>query len=251
VKVDLIDYTKNALELLIFSKKTRLLNDASDYHKIFEMSEEEKLKELNYVRGTINSSWEFVDYTFLITKVSRAFTHQIIRHRIGISFAQQAQRVVDASDFEYLSTGACVDSLHYHKGMDGIRENYKKCLANGVNVQDARGLLPTNVLTNILVKANLRTLNTIMGIRLCYKAQGEFQNVARAIRKEIINVHPWAESFLEVYCVDKGICAFPNYKECPVLPVLCSIEKSKGFAKKVWSETQHEAQPRGEINAEK
>ena len=44
------------------------------------MSDEQKEEELKYVFGTIGSSWEFVDYIFLITDVSRAFTHQAVRH---------------------------------------------------------------------------------------------------------------------------------------------------------------------------
>ena len=170
--VKLVNYTSDALELLIFSKQTRLLTESAELDDIKKLSEKEKLKELQYIKGTINSSWEFVDYVFLIIGVSRAFTHQLVRHRVGVSFAQEAQRVIDASEFEYLAANTCKDLEEYHKGMEAIRDNYKACLGKGANIQDARGLLPTNILTNILFKVNLRALSTIMNIRLCYKAQG-------------------------------------------------------------------------------
>jgi thymidylate synthase ThyX len=51
---------------------------------------------LDYISKTIRSSWEFVDYTFQITGVTRAFTHQFVRTRTG-SYAQQSQRSVDMS----------------------------------------------------------------------------------------------------------------------------------------------------------
>jgi hypothetical protein len=54
------------------------------------------LEELDYIAKTIRSSWEMVDYTFQITGVTRAFTHQFVRTRTG-SYAQQSQRSVDMS----------------------------------------------------------------------------------------------------------------------------------------------------------
>ena len=235
MKVKLINYTQDALEMLIFSKKTRLLSKEADLDGIKMLSEFEKLKELGYIKGTINSSWEFVDYIFLITDVTRAFTHQLVRHRVGVSFAQMAHRIVDASDFDYLATDTCLQMFEYHEGMQVIKKHYKKCLEAGADVQDARGLLPTNVLTNILFKANLRALNTILGIRLCYKTQGEFQDVARKIREEVIKIHSWAEPLLEAYCVNKGICAFPNYIGCPIKETLLDTEDSKTKAKEIWA----------------
>jgi hypothetical protein len=36
------------------------------------------------------------------------------------------------------------------------------------------------------------------------------------MREAVIDVHPWAEPFIEVHCVAHGVCAFPNYTECPI-----------------------------------
>jgi thymidylate synthase ThyX len=76
--------------------------------KIGSMGEEEKQKELKYVFGTIGSSWEFVDYIFLITGVSRAFTHELVRTRQA-SYAQQSMRAVNMEDFSFIATGKCQD----------------------------------------------------------------------------------------------------------------------------------------------
>src|SRR4030042_3232015 len=218
MKVTLIDHTKDADSLLIFSKKTRLNMSPDDYENIKALPQAEKEKELDYVFGTIGSSWEFVDYVFMIQGVTRAFTHQLVRHRVGVSFAQQAQRVVDMSEFEYLSTGTINASEPLYKlyeyGMKQISEIYSELVKKGAAPEDARGILPTNVLTNIMMKINLRALSGLLNIRLCEKAQGEFQSVARQMRNEVLIVHPWTERILRVHCEQDVNCIFPNYDRC-------------------------------------
>ena len=77
MKVKLINATSDAVNLLLFTKNTRLMNEDDSYSKISAWSEEAKQKELDYMLNTIKSSWEFIDYTFDIRDVSRGFTHQI------------------------------------------------------------------------------------------------------------------------------------------------------------------------------
>lgn len=234
MRVDLLSYTRDAKELLIFSKRTRHMSDASAMGAVFDMSEAEKDQELDYVFSTIGSSWEFVDYIFLITGVTRAFTHQLVRHRVGVSFAQQAQRVADMSEFEYLKTGSVagdpVLSIMFDSAMDEIKSRYKNMMALGANPQDARGVLPTNILTNIMMKVNLRALSTITEVRLCVRAQGEFQRVAMAMAGEVNKVHPWASRILGPKCLVSGVCAFPRYDECPVrkaVPALAGLTQEE------------------------
>jgi flavin-dependent thymidylate synthase len=246
-KVSLISFTKDAEDLLIFSKNTRLKMEASSFENMKDMPEEEKKAQLEYVFGTISSSWEFVDYVFLIEGVTRAFTHQLVRHRVGTSFAQQTMRAVDMSGFPYAATGDALDNDVYHDTMHEINRGYQKMINEGMHPQDARGVLPTNITTNILFKANLRTLSGIMNIRMCVKAQGEFQDVAREMRQRIIEVHPWAEKVLQVNCVQHLTCAFPGYQECDIknnlLPNLGDEERE--IIKKHWEENRQEATPYG------
>ena len=244
MNVTLMNYTTEAKELLIFSKKTRLKMSPTGYQDIVRMSDEEKDKELKYVFVTIGSSWEFIDYVFMIEGVTRAFTHQLVRHRVGVSFAQQAQRVVNMGDFEYLSTGSAENCPSYHLTMTGIKNGYQKLIGLGIHPQDARGVLPTNILTNILMKVNLRSLSGILNKRLCVKAQGEFQGVARVMRDKVIEVHPWAEPVLQVECVQYGSCAFKGYSECPVKKEGYLTAQDADAIKKIWETTRSEAQPK-------
>lgn len=247
MKVTLINWTRDALETLIFTKNTRLRMSAFGLKEIKGWSEARKEEELEYMKGTIQSGFEFVDYMFLIEDVTRAFTHQLVRHRVGTSFAQQAQRAVDMSGFDYVATGDVADPSEgeegfvyeirssngdlltrerdeTHKGsqyddiMYNISEGYQQLIALGVRGQDARGVLPTNICTNIVFKANLRTLHDMALKRLCVKAQGEFQEVFRRIKAEVLTVHPWAEPFIRVQCASSGTCIFPSLpvKECGI-----------------------------------
>ena len=64
MKVKLINYTSDAVNLLLFTKNTRLMDDDNALSKIKTWSEEKKQEELHYMLKTIRSSWEFIDYTF-------------------------------------------------------------------------------------------------------------------------------------------------------------------------------------------
>lgn len=216
MKVTLLECTPNAMELLLFSKDTRHMAGLESYGRVKEMSFEKKKEELEYVFNTISSSWEFVDYVFLIEGVTRALTHQLVRHRVGTSFAQQTQRGVDMSEFDYLSTGDCIEDQDYHITMAEIKKGYSRMVNKGIKIQDARGVLPTNILTNILFKGNLRALSTMMEVRLCLRTQGEFQDVALAMKGRVLEVHPWADSVLLPYCLLVGRCKFPRFQKCPI-----------------------------------
>lgn len=234
MKVSLLACTPNALDVLLFTKSTRLTMSPEGLAAVREMPPEKKAEELRYMRNTIQSSWEFVDYIFAIEGVTRAFTHQLVRHRVGTSFAQQAQRVVNMEGFAYLATGELasdgvtetrevepleyigVDLLHdkaaelYDGGMNAIDTIYRAMTKAGVKPQDARGILPTNICTNIVFKANLRTIHDMALKRLCVKAQGEFQDVFVALVDAVVAEHPWAADFLKVQCAWNGTCLFPS-----------------------------------------
>ena len=92
-KVKLVNYTSDAKDLLLFTKNTRLFDSDDSMSVIKDWSEEKKQEELDYMLKTIKSSWEFIDYTFVLSGVSRGFTHQFVRTRQA-SYAQQSLRVV-------------------------------------------------------------------------------------------------------------------------------------------------------------
>lgn len=198
MKVTLLASTENAKELLVFTKRTRLQMSADGFEEIFKLPEAEIKAELEYMVNTIKSSWEFMDMTFMIEGVSRAFTHQFVRNRTG-SYAQQTMRILEMDGFEYV-TGPGIQTdmqkMVYDKAMDDIQTAYDTLISLGVPIEDARGILPTNICTNIVVKHNLRSLSQMMASRASSRTQNEYRQVIDAMYDEAVKAHPWVGEFL-------------------------------------------------------
>lgn len=236
--VDLINYTDSALELLIYTKSGRLATGTT-LQDILEWPYAKKMEHLSYMMDTIKSSFEFVDYIFEIKNVSRAFTHQLVRTRTA-SFQQQSMRTVDARDFTYLQS---TDNPRYEIATSESLSQYGNMLDDGVAVQDARGILPTAIHTEIIMKANLRTLSQMAELRLCKRASGEYQSVFKKMGSAVLEIHPWAEPLLKVYCVKTGVCYFPRYDKCPIQKYCLKPELARTMIQKVWEENNHVANP--------
>ena len=199
MKVTLINYTQDASTLLLFTKSTRLSMSPGLMDEIRSWPADKKLAELEYMANTIPSSWEFVDYVFLVEGVSRAYTHQQVRTR-SASYAQQTMRVLNMGEFDYVYT----DRLQENHGakaeidaaLKAIKLAYNNVIGLGLPAEDARGILPTNIATNIVCKFNLRTFVDLAKSRTGGRTQGEYQRVVNAMVDEVLRVHPWAEKFL-------------------------------------------------------
>lgn len=205
MKVSLLHYTGKgyhnmyAADLLIFTKNTRLNMTVSSFKDVENMPFEEKYKALEYMSNTIPSSWEFLDYIFVIEGVGRGFTHQFVRTRQG-SYAQQSMRVTDMSGFEYVTPEEIKKNPEakekYQSAMKQINAFYQLLLDCGAEIQDARGVLPTNICTNIVAKFNLRTLSEMAMKRSSIRTQDEYRQVLSSMLDCVIEVHPWAKLFL-------------------------------------------------------
>jgi len=199
MKVTLIDYTQFAENKLIYTKATRLTQGLELRKEIDRMTSEEKRKELAYIARTVPSSWEFVTYTFEILGVTRAFTHQLVRTRTG-SYAQQTMRTLPMGKFTY-ETGPSIEGnlglrVAYDNAMYMIQQAYDWLITNGAKVEDARGLLPTNIHTNIIAQFNLRSLSDLVRKRWTARTQNEYYQVVMAMVDAVVDVHPWAKDFL-------------------------------------------------------
>ena len=80
--------------------------------------------------------------------------------------------------------------------MKTINGYYQKLRNCGVNAEDARGILHTNIHTNIVAMFNLRTLHEMAKSRLSPRAQGEYREVFKGMVNAVVKEHPWAEPFL-------------------------------------------------------
>jgi len=220
MNVKLINYTNNALDLLLYTKSTRLQGKLD----ISTWSEEKKMEHFDYMLDTIQSSFEFVDYAFEISGVPRSFTHQLVRTRTG-SYAQESQRTVDVRGAD------CNHPYQASSLMDEVFETYGDLIDAGVQVQDAREILPIGTHTSIIAKFNLRSIHDMALLRLCTRTGGTYQEVFKEMKKRIIEVHPWAEKFIKVHCAWYGTCAFPRYTECPIQVATINVTSPIALAK--------------------
>jgi thymidylate synthase ThyX len=238
MKVELINYQYNALEILLLTKSTRL--KGTTLEDIMDMSMKEKLEHFEYMKDTIKSSFEFCTYIFGISGVSRAFTQQLERTRTQ-SYAEQSLRAVDVRSSPTYNFGLCDD---YDSAVTNSMAAYEKMVDSGIPIQEARGVLPIDITTNIIVGTNLRTLHETAKVRLCFRTQGEYQEVFKKMKECIRYVHPWAADMLNVACVDSGICCFPRYTECPIQASTVKVSVHKKLAIKIlWEQTNHVANP--------
>ena len=198
MKVSLIAHTTNPVDTLIFTKNTRLNMTTDMLEDIISMPEDKKKEQLEYMVNTIKSSWEFVDFTFAIEGVTRAFTHQFVRNRTG-SYAQQTMRILNVDGFDYV-TGPTINTtakqMVYDDCMDKIQRAYNELIEMGVAIEDARGVLPTNICTNITAKFNLRSLSDMMASRASSRTQGEYREVMDAIYNCVVEAFPEFAEFL-------------------------------------------------------
>ena len=247
MKVELISYTTDALNLLLATKNTRLANESDPS----TWTVEQKAEHLAYMRDTIKSSWEFINYTFRISGVSRAFTHQFVRTRTG-SYAQESQRTVDVREHDAVIPKRVQESIHlmerWTEAVESAKKTYADLIDAGLPAGDARGILPTNITTSIAASFNLRTLHETAKLRLCTRTQGEYQDVFRLMRAAVIEVHPWAADFLDVYCAAHGTCAFPRFgkAECPLYQYVMPQEKLNAIRQDIRSQMdalRYEATP--------
>lgn len=221
MKVKLISVTPNALDLLLGTKSTRMRGaDPAT------MTEGEKMEHWAYMLDTIRSPFEFVDYIFEISEVSKNFTHQFVRTRTG-AYQQETSRALEQSAFDAIRPTA-FEHPDYNAGGDESNQQriraelwddamatvdalYKELIAAGAELQDARAVLPSNMATKITAKFNLRTLSDMAKVRLCTRTQGEYQNVFREMIRLVLEEHWWADPLLQVSCVGTGKCAFPRH----------------------------------------
>ncbi|AMK14439.1 flavin-dependent thymidylate synthase ThyX [methanogenic archaeon mixed culture ISO4-G1] len=134
---------------------------------------------------------EHAVFTFSVEGVSRALTHQLVRHRVA-SFSQQSQRYVSMDSATYVTPhtiegNADAEKL-YDSVMDDIWDAYKKLEEMGIPAEDARYLLPNGCTTNITVTMNARELLHFFSLRCCNRAQWEIREMADqmlAICKEV------------------------------------------------------------------
>ncbi len=131
------------------------------------------------------STLEHASYTFAIDGVSRALTHQLVRHRIA-SFNQQSQRYVKFKNgVPYITPHSIEENPEAKQTFDSLMacasDAYAELIEMGIPAEDARFVLPNAVETKIVVTMNVRELLHFFELRCCNRAQWEIRELALAM----------------------------------------------------------------------
>ena len=137
---------------------------------------------------------EHASATFEIGGISRACSHQLVRHRIA-SYSQESQRYVDMSDPALVIPDAIAEDPHARAVWDGfvegVKSTYQELRELGVLKEDARFVLPNAAATRIIVTMNFRELRHFFTVRLHPPAQWEIGELAQRMLEL---VRPYAPS---------------------------------------------------------
>lgn len=229
-KVTLLTYTPNPEKTVAMAAK--LCYSPSDIEEISNGLTDEKTSSFIDMLASLGhaSPIEHASFTFGIEGISRACSHQLVRHRIA-SYSQQSQRYVDGANFEYVTPPAIKENKNaydiyekvisaqtdaynevrnalasgYIRNFTGesdelsdeiVMENFKKANKSQYSAfikkanEDARFILPNACTTKIVCTFNARSLQNFFAHRCCNRAQWEIRDVAQQMLLECKKVAP-------------------------------------------------------------
>jgi len=244
MKVKLIQITQNPIDVMwtaartCYSEKSpiemwedRYGATSDDCEHTQEWIEQCVEKHWKLVKQVLDSGHqsiaEHVYFTFAIEGISRACSHQLVRHRAGIVFSQQSQRYVEIKEpLQELrdirehggvaKTAGTVEKYFVpnQDGMSGLKYAELDCLAEyrrlieeeSMAPEDARAILPNATKTNITMSINYRELIHICNLRLCTRAQKEIRDLFNLIVKEVEKEDERLVKYLVPQCEMLGVC---------------------------------------------
>lgn len=180
MKVDLLTFTPNP-EATVAAAARLCYSEAgiTDLVERMQGQRAEALIKKLFEMGHM-SPFEHVSFTFGVEGVSRALTHQLVRHRIA-SYMQKSQRYVNEAGFDYVIPPSVARNPQakekYQQVMETIQTGYAE-LAAMVDKEDARYVLPNSCHTSIIVTMNCRSLHNFFEHRCCTRAQWEIRRLA-------------------------------------------------------------------------
>ena len=176
--VKLLAYTQNA-DAICAAAGNSCYSERPSYEIVEDINSEKVLSRI--VGMGHHSVIEHAVFTFSVEGVSRALTHQLVRHRVA-SYSQQSQRYVSMKVPSFVTPHTVQDDPDaikvFEDTMAEIWAAYGKLESMGIPAEDARYLLPNGCTTNITITMNARELLHFFSLRCCNRAQWEIREMA-------------------------------------------------------------------------
>lgn len=194
MKIELITNTPNPELIIANAARTCYDSPAKDLESSRKM-----IKAI--IKSGHESCIEHATATFRLTEVSRALTHELVRHRIGFSYSQRSQRYVKENEPSYVMPNVLDDDNTanqklllakdiFEKAMQNAWDAYSLLLSYGLKPEDARFVLPNACTTEIVVTADFRAWRNFLKLRLGPRAQWEIRKAANLILDKLYEIAP-------------------------------------------------------------
>jgi len=168
---------------------------------------------------------EHSNFNFMVWNVSRSLTHELVRHRIGMSYSQLSQRYVDESDTTFVVppaiqeleeispdvyqmwTDHCEQSRKLYSTLTTVLSEMYSDIDNKLERrkkarQAARSVLPNATETKIFVTMNGRSFRHLVELRANPAADLEIRKLAVKIFDIVRAEFPLLAHGMEVYTLD-------------------------------------------------
>ena len=215
LEVSLISIPENLLDVIYTACRTCYSADgAVEIYKNITSDNEKKLSLIKKIIASGHySTIEHIQVTFAINNISRAATHQLVRHR-HMSFSQKSQRYVKEADFDYVVPNSIKNNPElcekFEQHMNSVSKLYSEMIEAGIKKEDARSILPNATASSIVCSLNLRELIHLANLRLCTRAQLEIRMAVKKMCELIIEREPWLKEHLVPKCERLGYCDEDN-----------------------------------------
>jgi thymidylate synthase (FAD) len=225
LKVKLLRYTADAERLCGTAALTTTKSGAPS--DIFQKIDSDTAKAIikrvtGYGHGSVA---EHASFTFSLEGVSRAMTHQLVRHRIA-SYTQQSQRHVTYNTLDSYVTPPTIKEnaeakQEFNEILRKISETYQNLLKMKIPKEDARFILPNAAKTNIIVTMNARELRHFFNVRCCARAQWEMREAATEMLRQVRKATPALFENAGPTCVELGYCTEGKMKppDCDIVEI--------------------------------
>ncbi len=188
--VKLLAHTENA-DAICAAAGNSCYSERPSYEIVEDINAERVLSRI--VGMGHHSVIEHAVFTFSVEGVSRALTHQLVRHRVA-SFSQQSQRYVSMKEPTYVVPHTVEGDPEarrvFDETMASIWDAYGRLESMGIPAEDARYLLPNGCTTNITITMNARELLHFFSLRCCNRAQWEIREMADEMLRLCREVSP-------------------------------------------------------------
>lgn len=225
MKIHLISYTKNPLK----SIAAAILNigigrDIASLDEITNEEAESAFKDT--CKGFLTSPLEFASFNFFWQDIPIFLLRELIRHRVGWSYAERSLRFFDATkrkplkgwDWDFvpsIGTKGTFLNMQFEAMLEKQLEVYSLLKEQGASTQDARNIIGVWYPTALQTSCSYRALRDALALRLSSQAHPAWRKAAQQIKEQVTLVDSTLGEELRNICDIQNRCVWQSQMDRP------------------------------------